>query len=65
MCIDKFKKIYSIEFFLMYHYYITRSFTQSFTFFIIFEKKLAFLRSLFLFLTFATSMYVCILGAIA
>ena len=30
---------YSIELFLMCHYYITRSFARSFTFFIIFEKN--------------------------
>ena len=30
---------YSIELFLMCHYYTTRSFARSFTFFIIFEKN--------------------------
>ena len=32
-------KIYSIELFLICHYYITRSFAPSFTFFIIFLKE--------------------------
>ena len=33
---------YSIELFLMCHYYITRSFARSFTLFIIFEKNVFF-----------------------
>ena len=41
---------YSIELFLMCHYYITRSFARSFTFFIIFEKN-AFFNVLYSYLS--------------
>ena len=49
---------YSIELFLMCHYYITRSFARSFTFFIIFEKN-AFFNVLYSY--FWRSLHLCII----